>query len=323
MLFTVGADAQDADYKLVSRFGPQRNDQELRDVYAQGVIPLVSTVDLTLGVRRSKVDNKLRDGGLFAIYPGGKKVTDTETPKEAGLAWRPDESWRLFLRYDENLRFAKVDEFFSSGAAPGVVNLKTQTGDSKELGAEWQREAWKLKGLLYRLDLDDEIAFNPVTFANVNLESTRRDGVLLEAGWQALEVLELSASYSRVDAEVRSGSFKGKDVPLVAKQIGRLAADWRIVPGWNLFVEASGVDARRFSGDFDNSLDKLAGFGVVNAGLGYRAGRWMLGARVNNLGGKKYSEFGSSSLDPGTFAEKPSFFPSPTTNGVLTVGYRF
>lgn len=327
LLLTAGVDAQDADYELVSRFGTQRNDQQLRDLYVQGIIPVMPRTDLTLGVRRSKVENELQDAGAFAIYPDGQKEDDSVTARQIGLSHRPDRFWRMFARYDENFRFAKVDEFFQSGAGPGVVLLDTQTGKSVELGGEWSDGYWRFKGVLYRLSLDDEIAFDPTTFNNINLERTKRKGILLETGGAIVKNLELVASYHYVDAEVSSGQFEDNDIPLVSRQSARLALDYRFNPQLNLFAEAVGTDRRAFSGDFNNTLGKLAGYGLLNLGTRYTAGKWYVQARLNNVLGKEYSEFGSkvTLFPPPAFTpvDMESFFPSPERNGTLTVGYEF
>jgi outer membrane cobalamin receptor len=84
---------------------------------------------------------------------------------------------RLRLRYDQNFRFAKVNEL--AQAAPGNI-LDTQTGDSFEIGIDLTRGDHQLILSIYRLDLEDEIEFDPdagMFGENVNLDDTRRDGL--------------------------------------------------------------------------------------------------------------------------------------------------
>ncbi len=90
-----------------------------------------------------------------------------------------------------------------------------------------------------------------------------------------------------------------------------------------LFVEALGTDRRAFSGDFDNTLGKLPGYGLLNLGARYQLGRWRFQGRFNNVLNKEYSEFGASGTDPVTFGEMGSFFPSPERNGTFTLAYDF
>ena len=140
MLFTFGYDQEWADYLIVSGLGTQRNDQETRGVYGQGVFPVLPRTTLTLGARHASVRNDLINQCAFPFgcpFTNGIEIDDRELVTEQGLAFRPTDSWRVFARRDENLRFAKVDEF--TNPTPGVI-LQTQSGDSYEAG--YRVEHW-------------------------------------------------------------------------------------------------------------------------------------------------------------------------------------
>jgi iron complex outermembrane receptor protein len=320
-LVTTGVDLQKAHYFLSSQIGVQTNEQDLRDAYAQIILPIVGTLEATLGARAARVDNEVFDGFTF-VTP--TRFHDSEAAAQLGLSLRPLEPLRLFARYDGNFRFAKVDEFTNAGAAPSSNQnpLKTQTGDSYELGGEWRRSAWNVQLSAYRLDLRNEIAFDPTTFTNVNLPPTRRDGQMLRAQWQALAALRLTLGYQHVDAEVRRGSFEGKDIPLVAAHSGVAAMDLALPASLDLHLEWLGTDERAFAGDFDNTLSTLPGHGVLNAALSRTQGNWRWSARVNNMLDREYSEYGAAGLDAG-FNEAEAFFPSPGLNGAVQLRYLF
>ncbi|PPE71833.1 hypothetical protein C3942_21590 [Solimonas fluminis] len=319
-LVTLGSDLQRADYELTSQLGTQSNRQDQTDVYGQAILPVAPALDLTLGLRRARVENEVEDGFTF-VQP--TEFTDNRTAGEAGLSWRAREGLRLFLRYDRNYRFAKVDEFTNAGAPAGSNTnlLDTQTGDSYEAGAEWTRAAVTLRGTLFRTDLENEIAFDPTTFTNINLDHTRRDGMLLESRWQALDRLTLAAAGQYVDAQIRNGGFAGNPVPLVARLSGKVSADLGLPYGLNAYTEVVAVDARGFAGDYDQTLDELPGYAVVNLALGWRWNKLSLRGRVNNLLDHEYSEYGAAGTDPGTFAEAASYQPSPDRNFWITLGY--
>ena len=315
LLFTFGYDLEFSDYDITSRFGTQLNKQTLRGLYGQAVIPVTPKVSVTVGKRSAEVENDLRDSGAFALFPAGIAVDDVALVTEAGLTVRPTADWRLFLRRDENLRFAKVDEHLSPA---GGVPLKTQTGTSWELGAEWNHGGHAVKALVYRLELDDEIGFDPATFKNLNFGDTRRTGLILDGLLRVSERVSLSANYSFLDAEVESGTFKGKDVPYVARHLFRASVDYL-----SFYAELQAIGERVFSGDFTNVLGKLDGYTVTNLRTSYRRGPWAAGVRLNNVLNEKYSEFGARTLDPVSFAAAPSFLPSPERNAWLTLGYAF
>ncbi len=325
ILITLGHDVEWADYEIRSVLGGQRNDQRTRGTYGQAVVPILPGTSLTFGARHLEVENDLLDDGPFASFPAGRDIDDRKFVTEAGLSFRPDERWRMFVRRDENVRFVKVDEFLFT--TPGVP-LKTQTGESYEAGVEWADGGHRAKALVYWLDLDDEIAFDPSAGpfgfgAHVNLDSTRRKGVILEAAWQATARLRLAGTYSYIDARVRSGALKGNRVPLVARHVGFASVDYRLTPSWRVHAEVHGVSERVFSGDFDKVLGELPGYGVVNLLSEVRRGGWTFSVRVNNLLDNEYSDSGARSFDPITFAPVESFFPSPERNFWLSVRYDY
>lgn len=309
-LITVGSDLQRADYELSSQFGIQSNRQDQIDVYGQAIVPLAQTLDVTVGLRYAHVENEVEDGFTF-VAP--TRFSDHRTAGQAGLAWKARETLRLFLRYDRNYRFAKVDEFTSAGAPPAsnLNLLESQTGDSWETGFEWTQQALSLRTTLYRLDLDNEITFDPTSFSNINLAQTRREGVIVESRWRALENLTLAAAAQYVDAQVREGSFEGNAVPLVAQRGGKLSADMSLPRGFNAYVEILAVGDRSFAGDFDNTLGKLPGHGIANFALGWRWKQLSVQTRVDNLLDHEYSEYGAAGTDPMTFTEAAAFMPSP------------
>lgn len=321
-LITAGIDAQRASYELSSSIGPQNNVQRQRDAYAQAIVPLPARLEVTAGARLARVDNAVYDNYNF---PQTFPFHDTEHSLEAGLAWKPDAASRLFLHYDRNFRFAKVEEFTYIGFPPvtNQVSLKTQHGDSYELGASRSWSKIELKGTLYRLELRDEIAYDPNTFSNLNIDRTRRNGVIVEAGWQTLDQLRLSVSGHYLDPKITGGSFTGKDIPLAAHRTGRFAADVQWTSSLSTHLEVLGTGPRAYAADYDNSLGELPGFAVVNLGLAAQWTHWGVNARLNNLLDQRYSEYGVSGLDPVSFTETAYFYPSPERNFRLGAEYRF
>ncbi len=316
---TVGSDIYVSEYRLMSPFGAQKNDQQTYDGYVQAVIPIIPDVGLTAAVRYGEVHNNLRDGFTFATT---QTLTDEKVAHSLGAYWRILPGLKLFARHDRNFRFAKLDEFFGAGGTGLALNLKTQTGDSYETGIEFQDRRLSLSALLYRLDLKNEIVFDPVLFVffggNTNLDKSRRDGVLLELRYALLESLTAFGCYTHIDATAKSGNLSGKTIPLTAEHQGRAGLEWSPVKNWNTFVEMQAYSERFFSGDFDNTIAPLPSYEVVNIGGNGRVGSFRAQARVNNLLSERYSEVGVAA-----FPDLPSYFPSPQINFQVTLGYEF
>lgn len=312
---TVGADLEKTDYSLESSFGLTEVAQRIYAYYLQGVIPIDDKWSVTAGARRAMVRNDLTAMKTFGASPfaGGESLDDEVAVGTLGLVFRPNSAWRLFARADQNFRFATADEHaYSGGSATG---LKNQTGVSYELGGEWSGENGSFKATAYRLDLEDEISYDRF-FNNINLDSTRRNGLILEATARVHRDVDVGLNYQFVDAETKSGEFAGNRVPEVAEHSATLFADYRPIPDLNLHAEAKYVGDQVLSGDFDNSLPELEAFTVVNLSGEYRIDGWRFGARINNLFDREYSEIGVD-------WSQAAYYPSPERNFWLTVGYDF
>lgn len=321
---TIGADAQRGDYLLKSPIGTSRGRQDQLDGYTQVTVPLPGSIELTVGGRYSDLDGTVRDKFTFR---SDKHYGDNRIAGGAGLAWRPIDALRLYLRADRNFRYAKIDEITSAVPfnGPASILLDTQHGWSKEIGGEWHAGAVAVDLSVYRLDLENEVAFDPDDFVNINLDRTRRDGGTLGVRWAALPQLTLAASARYVEAEIRSGTLEGSDVPLVANAQGTVSATWQAATDWQLFLEFQGIGPRPFGGDFDNTLGDMGGYGLLNTSVRWARGHWSVRLRVNNVFDRDYSEYGGSVtlFPPPTFIpdEVPAYYPSPGANGRLTLSY--
>ncbi|MNZ80111.1 Ferrichrome-iron receptor precursor [compost metagenome] len=294
--------------------------QTLRDWYTQLSQPLGHDLTLTLGYRASEAED--RDLGA------GKRHTDREGSSSVGLSWQADAQTRLFLKREDVLRWANVDE--NGFANPNVEFLKPQTGESWESGVEWDDGIQRYQLSVYRLDLNDELMYDAGAIgpnsifgfdgANVNLDQTRRDGILLEARRQLSERLSMGGQYSFTDAEYRAGRFKGNEVPGVSRHSASAHLDYLILPGLNGHLEALYTGARYLSSDDGHVMPREGGYTVLNAALTYDYRQFNAKLRVNNLTGKRYDAFASyANWVPGS----RSLYPAAEEDVQLSVGYRF
>jgi iron complex outermembrane receptor protein len=336
LLITLGTDREETGYFLESPFGTQRSDQQTRSFYGQAILPVLDAVDLALGLRRAEVENTLVDRplGFFGPIDGVPDDVDLDddlSVYSVGLAVEASDSLRHFIRYEENYRFPKVDEHTQSPVVPDSLGqsgdpLATQTGESVEVGMDWQRDGHSAALALYRLDLENEISFDPVLFQNVNIASTRREGVVISANRQLAAGIAIGANYSYLDTEIRAGSFAGKRVPFTAQNTAGAHLDWRLNEHWHFYTEMLYTGDRLFSGDFAAELPELKGYTVANAQLGFSDGAWRVSLRANNVADREYSGSGAavSVFPPPDFipVAVESFYPAPLRNVWLQLSYR-
>jgi len=308
-VITLGMDILSTDYSLRTAFGPQGDDQDIVAWYGQINHPLTPKVSVTAGLRHARVDDDIDNGGM-AI-----DLDDSVTVGSLGFSYRPDRAWRLFLRADQNYRFAKVDEHTNVPFGQ-PVGLDTQRGISYETGAEYTAGGLSLTARAYHLRLKDEISFDAITFTNVNLSRSRRNGVALSVDGNLSRGLRAGAGYEYLDAEITSGAHDGSQVPLVPDNKANIYLEYRPTFEWMGRLDVEYVDEQYLGSDYDNSSKPLDDYTVANLVVHRDLGNWRLSARVNNLFDEKYSETGATSF------AGDGFNPAPERNAWIGVSYQ-
>jgi iron complex outermembrane receptor protein len=318
----IGHDHITSDYQaLYARFPGFSSvaRQTQRDWYTQLSQPLAEDVNLTLGYRASEAEdrNKLSD----------QQHTDREGSTSVALQWQANQQNRLFIKREDVLRWANVNE--NASVEPGVTFLKPQTGESWESGIEWSDGIQRYQASLYRLDLDDELLYDPFADnakygpgagANINLDRTRREGALLEADYQLSERLALGGQYSFTDSEFRAGVNKGNEVPWVSRHSASAHINYLVISGLNAYLEAIYTGPRYLSSDDAHVLPREGGYTLFNAALKYEYQQFNAKLRVNNLTGKRYDSFATY---VSWQAGNKGLYPAPEEDVQLSVGYRF
>ena len=318
---TIGIDAEDTDFELFvpfSFFGfpgavDRSNDQQTEAVYAQAIIPFSEQLRFTVGGRHANVDNQMVDATSF---PAGIDVDDDVFVGTLGLNYRLDTAWRFYARLDENFRFAKVDELT---LAPAGTILDTQTGLSYDVGLEWSKQDQFFNLGLYRLELEDEIYFDPAVGlfgANTNLDDTLRYGLVASGGLALTDKVSVSADYTYTHAKFAAGGLDGQYISGVAPHLATIRMNVRPTESWGWQAELQMVSSKYAQGDNLNVKEKAPGYGILNLSARYQVKQWELAFRMNNVTDKQYAEFIADGFTR-------SYQPSPERNILMTASYSF
>ena len=311
-----GFNLEETDYELLSSIGPQEMDQTINDIYVLSNWSISNRSLVTAGLRYSDQQADILNISTF------ESISDAVSVISLGFMQRVG-GWKLSARADQNFRYPTVEEhsFNSSGET-----LKTQEGVSFELGAEIFINNDRYRATLYSIDLDNEIAFDSSGFSNLNLDSTSRQGLILEASNQWFNAFSTNLSFTMLDAEITDGAFNGNDLPLVPEKILRLDSIYHFSQNTRINLEIISVDEQIFGGDFLNQLGKLDKYTVVNANVSFMVNKWELAFRINNILDEEYSENGSQFTDFSAFPVVntfESFFPAPERNFWLAAKIAF
>ncbi|WP_434950628.1 TonB-dependent receptor family protein [Shewanella sp. HL-SH4] len=311
------------DYNLgesIFSFG-RSNQQTQSSAYIQASVPLTTSLSYVVGGRYAEAEDDLVDGN---IYPNGIDLDQDAHAFELGLNYRPNTEHRLYVRADDNFRFAKVDE--QAYTSPGTVGLKPQIGRSFEAGWDYAYDIHNLQINLFQLDLEDEIVWDPsadkpvggaFNGANINADASRRYGVSTDYDIQLSPALMLGVAYDYIDAEFTEGENAGKALSWVAKHNGRGYVSYDFANHWQVFAEGVYTGERFIEGDNANVDPKLDSYVLTNIAVNYTYQQWSASLRADNLLDEEYVSAGYYS------AWGSGFYPGDGRNLRLTAGYRF
>jgi iron complex outermembrane recepter protein len=212
---------------------------------------------------------------------------------QLGIRWEPRTDLSLWLRYDSLYRLPSTDEIASYQGLPLTVpfndQLKAETGNSLEIGAEYNNAGWKVRTNGFFQQLDGEIIYDYQKNLNVNFATTQRLGAEIDLSYQARS-WEASVHFTQLDANSQSGRYSGKNICLVPEQ--ELTANVSIHPHEHFTVQAEYqfTGASYEGNDFKNTQDPLPSYGVANLLLRYEPKPGVsFYARINNLLDERYA----------------------------------
>ncbi len=222
---------------------------------------------------------------------GADQLADRQSAWELGLHQPLTDTSRIWGRVGRSFRLANVDEFSFTNPA---VAIRPQVSRDLEWGWEWGQANHKLQVRLYRNLLTDEIGYDPAVVnpsswtglgANVNYDPTRRQGMEFNAEWALDTSLTLGVRFNLREATFRSGTYAGKDVPLVPRESLALRAQWEPQARHRVTAVLNWVGAR--SPDMANQC-RMPSYTTVNARYAHERGPLEFSFAVNNLFNRSY-----------------------------------
>ncbi len=314
----LGVDFTDSDFDYLSSFLDRGNEQKTVSAYGLVNYPVRDDLTASIGGRYTSVEDTLRDK---TTYPAGQSIDNDAHALELALNYLVNDKQRLYARYDQNFRFAKVDEQAYTPA--GIVGLKPQTGDSIEAGWSYSDSDVTTRLNVYRLELKDEIVFdssapapNGGTFpgANVNADATSRLGIDISGIWYVTDVASVGTEYHYVDGEFTKGVNEGKKLSWVAPHTGRVYGTLAFLRDWQLFAESVYTGSKYRDGDNANSQEKVDDYWLFNTAVSYTANNWQASLRVDNWADKSYASSANS---------WGAYYSGDGRKAMLSVDYQF
>jgi len=193
----------------------------------------------------------------------------------------------LFAKTGQSYRVANVDE--NAGILTPARPLEPQTSHDLEGGVTVGNASTKATVRYFQHSLKNEIFYNPLVFANVNLDPTRRRGVEIEASSRLASTLSLTANAQHVSAEFTDGANAGKEMVLVPRNIATVRLTWLPTARQTADLGVQWVDTQRYGGDFSNACSsRIPSYTTLDARYAIRMGAWEIAAIGTNLTGRDY-----------------------------------
>jgi iron complex outermembrane receptor protein len=291
--------------------------QEKRGAYLQNNASLGRDWLLTVGVRGQRAENTVDDPASFASL---LRKNYSLSASEFALRYRVAPSIAVYGKTGRSFRLPSVEE--TNFTSPAL--LEPQTSRDRELGIDYRIASTSARLAIYRADLENEIAFNPLVFDNINLSPTRREGMELDVRTRVTPTLDLFFNHAHVLARFRSGVYSGVDltgktVPLVPRNALNAGASWLVAPKTRLSATLRHVGEQRLVNDETNTQAQLIpAYTVADIRFAHQLGGWTLEAGVRNLFDRQYYTQGGVSG-----AGVVRVFPAAERNGYVSLQHSF
>ncbi|MGD2114768.1 MAG: TonB-dependent receptor [Acidobacteriota bacterium] len=270
-------------------------EQLLGGAYVEDLVRLSGRLSAQLALRYDRWWN--RSG--FRSFEG----SETRIPNRSEAAWSPRlalhyraaESWSLTGSAYRSFRAPTLNELYRGFRVGDVVtdpneDLRAERLTGAELGAIWTPRTrilgdrpgtWRLRGTLFRMELEDPIA-------NVTLEVTpelilrqrrnlgriRSRGVELEASGRIGPALTVDAAYLWTDSEVTDfpadPTLEGRRTPQVPEHRASVRLGWAAPFDLSVHLQARWADT---AFDDDRNRFPLGSLTVVDLRIARRVGR--------------------------------------------------
>ncbi|MBU2027339.1 MAG: TonB-dependent receptor [Proteobacteria bacterium] len=268
--------------------------------YIRNEFSILDPLILSLGFRQDRTSVK----GTNTDYTGGGTDWDDEKVHhadayEVGLTYLIGKASNVYAKYATVYRIPFLDEQASYYGWGDFFNrsLEKETGKSLEVGAQISPVVGLKMGVsMFRIDMEDEIAWDGVLSKNVNLDKTRHDGAEISVSYKLRDWARFYGNFTYHMATFEEGANKNKEVPLVPNHMANAGVEFFLPYNLTLRPEMRHVSDAFVSSDTDNNAEKLDAYTFYNLYLFYKPsiGKVKITAffGVENLTDVKYSSFG-------------------------------
>ena len=305
-----GVDLNTWNYNATDNFGQNETAQQTnRGTYLTADLLLPTGTRLSAGTRHETVNKKALDPVNFVNYDRNDSLNAWDFGVNQALAVGLNAYGRSARAY----RLPNVDENRFLALA-----LRPQVTRDLEAGLKWQPGPGSTVGVrAFRQNAVDEIAFDPTTFSNVNLDPTRRTGIEVNGKHAISRDLSVSGSAQSINAKFAGGPNSGREIPLISQVSASVRIDWQFDAQQRLGLGAQYLGEARFGNDNANSCArKIPASMLLDARYLFKFNNLELSVMADNLTDNKNYSLGFNCLTGG-------LYPNPGRAFKLAAKYLF
>ena len=264
----LGMDLQSGSY--YAPFYKVTSYQDIAELFWRNRGSWNESVALVSGARLAYVDDEMSNSSQ-------KEQTLAAAELDLIKKWAQVE---ISMRADRSFRYANMDENRNSILNPQISNTITFSMASDGMS-----------GRLFSSRISNEIIYDSVQSANVNIPNTSRAGFEAVFETQITPNLNFDGRYSNTRAKIESGSFNGKRVPDVPNIVCNFGFTWDIDDHQSTSFGTYYVSSKHPVSDYDNSLDKSDAYYLSNFSYSFKSGELTATLALNNVFDEDYDYY--------------------------------
>jgi iron complex outermembrane receptor protein len=292
--------------------------------YLNNETDLTDKLMLTLGGRIEQASYAADVEDAFGASLVDDSETHTVSALTASLLYRPADATKLYASFSSLYRLPFLDEqvsYYGYGSDTFYDDLEPEHGLSGEVGGAWRfAREWSAELNVFCMEVKDEIAYNPVTSRNDNLDKTRHQGTSAAIGWQRAELGALKLRYTFTDATFQEGVNDGCEVPLVPNHHLALVGQANLPLDLALLATLNVSGSQYVGGDNANAAETLESFTTLDLALRYAPARlpdFSLLIGVDNVFDESYATVAYAGF------METGYYPAPGRTWKTALAYAF
>lgn len=234
---------------------------------------------------------------------------------EGSLTYLSGQKSKVYAKYASVYRYPFLDEqasFYVPGSVTFNMNIEKERGKSYEVGTVvYPLDNLKLGLTLYRIDMEDEISADPVTYELKNLDKTRHVGAEFNFNYLWKDYFNVNGNLTYQKAVFDEGVNDGKEVPLVPHWMTNANLEIYLPYNISLNPRLRYVSKSFLANDYDNNAEKLQDYLRCDFYIYWRpeikGRKVVVFAGVENLTDEKYATYG---LDLITYGLDNTYYPA-------------